>query len=145
MKILTLILLTLLTFICSCEEPLNPIPDIYRSMVNGNDFVPLSESGVLRIRFLKYDSNEKLVKARVKIELSNKKEKYLLTDTSGIVKIPVNNSNFIPGYWNIEICYSRGSEQYYGSRSFYVNMEMNSLLDVFVSKGICEKKFIKVE
>lgn len=74
MKILTLILLTLLAFLYSCEEPLNPIPDIYRSMVNGNDFVPLSESGVLRIRFLKYDSNEKLIKARVKIESSDKKK-----------------------------------------------------------------------
>jgi hypothetical protein len=143
-SILTPILITLILIFSSCNEALNPIPNIYRSLTNGSDFITLKESGHLKLKILKYEDQGKLVKAKVNIIMPDKKEITLITDTSGVITLPVAETYLNTGYCSIEVCHSSANEQYYGNNIFFLNKEMDSKISIFVNKGHCERKFIKI-
>ncbi len=127
----------------SCDDTLNPVNNVYKSLTGHHTFVSVDSSRTLNIKFLKYQDRGALKRAIVDITLPDERIMKLVTDTSGIASVTFGTVDIPEGNCLAEICYKGPDGEYYGSFIFYLTGYMNSTMSLYVNSGECQKKFIK--
>jgi hypothetical protein len=139
-----IITILIILILVSCSDPLNPITNVYKVLTNGQDHISLEESKILVIEVADFSSGNVLKKAKVNARLPDGRILLTVTDTLGLASINLGGGEIPEGNCEIEACFNIGSGHYYGNWIFYMTAEMNSTVTMYVNKGNCETKYIKM-
>lgn len=139
-----IITILILLILVSCSDPLNPITNVYKVLTNGQDHISLEETKILVIEVADFTSGNVLNKVNIIIRFPDEKEFSAVTDTLGLALINLGGGEIPEGDCEIEACFNMGNVHYFGNWIFFLTPEMNSKVTMYVNKGNCETKYIKM-